>query len=129
MINWRREIENLPGWSFGDSPDMADDLARATAEGKNLANCFLWSNDAQIPKVGDRSYVKNFKGNPVCVIEVTNVQKKRFCEVDEAFAKAEGYNSLEEWRSIHCDFFRRRIANFDDQSVVICQLFKLLHVF
>lgn len=129
MIDWKSEIAKLEGWSFGDNAQMADELAQETAQGRNLANCSLWSKDKAMPKAGDRSYVKDSKGNPVCVIEVTSVQKLPFKDVDESFAFAEGYKSLQEWRNIHIDFFSRRSSEFNEQSIVVCQRFKLLHVF
>ncbi len=129
MKNWVKEIENLEGWTFGDNPQMADELAEQTASGKNLANCFLFSNEYQQIKVGDRSYVKNSLGNPICVIEVTEVTIVPFEKVDESFAKAEGYATLKEWQSIHNEFFRRIHPKFNNKTVVVCQRFKLLHVF
>ena len=129
MVDWKREIENLEGWTFGDSAEMADELAKKTAQGENLANCFLWSKDGPMPKVGDRSYVKSSKGHPVCVIEVKEIHTLPFGEVNEAFAKAEGYETLEEWRAVHREFFGRRHALFNDDCVVVCQFFELIHVF
>ncbi len=129
MKNWSLEVQKLEGWSFGDNPQMADDLAAQTAEGKSLANCYLWREGGKVPELGERSYVKNSMGNPVCVVEVVEVKKIPFCEVDSSFALAEGYSTLAEWQSVHRDFFVRLDQKFNEQTLVICQRFKLLHVF
>ena len=71
-----------------------------------LEDCFLLTYDCVIPNVGDRSYVQNSNGDPVCVIEVVDFSKVPFGKVDESFAKDEGYDSLAEWQSIHREFFK-----------------------
>lgn len=129
MINWNLEILKLEGWSFGDNPEMADELARQTAQGKNLANCYLWIEGSALPQIGGRSYVKNSKGFPVCVLEVIQVEKIPFCDVRQSFALAEGYSTLDEWKGVHLDFFGRIDRNFNTQTILVCQRFKLVHVF
>lgn len=82
-----------------------------------------------MPEIGDRSYVKNSKGNPVCVLEVVEANRVPFCKVDSSFAFAEGYATLDEWQTAHRSFFGRLDAKFNKQTLVVCQRFKLLHVF
>lgn len=128
MNDWEKEIEKLEGWSFGGTPEMADDLAALTASGKNAANCFL-AQGQRLPKIGERTYIKNSHGGPVCVVEVARVDVVRFCDVDVAFAIAESYSNLKEWQSVHLDFFRRQDQTFTMESKIVRQWFKLLHVF
>lgn len=129
MINWYEEIKTMQGWSYGDSAAMADELAAQTAAGRNLANCFLWTENCVVPGVGQRSYVKNSTGHPVCVVEVARVETLPFHAVSSAFARAEGYATLAEWQSIHRAFFGRLNPSFNMNTQVVCQWFRLLHVF
>jgi len=129
MTDWKTEIQRMEGWTFGDSPQMADDLARQASEGKNLGNCFLWSETILIPKMGDRSYIKDSEGRPICVVEVSDVHILPFADVTQAFANVEGYKTIEEWQKVHRSFFIRRFPKFTDKTIVVCQLFKLIHVF
>jgi uncharacterized protein YhfF len=128
VIDWKKEIETLEGWSFGSDAQMADELASLTASGKNTANCFLLKNQP-LPVVGERSCIQNSKGQPVCVVEVAKADVVRFCDVDEAFAIAEGYSNLSEWQAVHLDFFRRQDPSFTAESKIVRQWFNLLHRF
>ena len=108
---------------------MADDLAAQTAAGKNLANCFLWTRDDLVPRIGSRSYIKNSKGEPVCIVEVIRAEKCAFADVAEDFARAEGYDSLAVWRAVHQEFFGHINNAVNSQTLVVCQWFRVVHVF
>lgn len=140
-MNWKSELKNLRGWHFGGKGSgLEDELADLVAKGIKTATC-SWYEIFQIekeplPKVGERSYILNSKDQPVCIIEITNVVIKPFLEVDEEFAylEGEGDRSYSYWKTEHERFFTcyaREIGiewNSKTQSVV-CEYFKVLHVF
>ena len=127
-MDWSKEIETLEGWSFGNSPQMSDEIAEQTKNGQNSATCSLYLAE-KVPKVGDRSYVKDSRNEPVCVVETTRVDIVPFNEVDLEFAQTEGYVSLEEWRDIHISFFETKLSDFREFTLVVCQYFNVIHVF
>ncbi len=60
-----------------------------------------------MPQVGNLQVVTDWSGNPVSIIEITDVSKRKFSEVTAEFAASEGEGdqSLEWWRKAHWDFF------------------------
>jgi uncharacterized protein YhfF len=125
--------DGLPRWAFGDSPALANELLALVLSGRKTATCGpLWEYDAEgvpLPKPGDRSVVLDGSGVPSCVVELTEVSIKRIGDVDASFAYDEGESdrTLEEWRRIHEEFFRRHGGVSDDLEVV-CERFRLVEI-
>ncbi|MBN8940255.1 MAG: ASCH domain-containing protein [Rhizobiales bacterium] len=121
-----------PRWSFGDSPALADELLALVLSGTKRATCeSLAACEANImPRVGEVSVILDGRGEPVCAIETTAVARKRFSEVDQAFAFEEGEDdrTLASWRTAHRGYFSRQ-GTFSEDMQVVCEHFKLLDVF
>ncbi len=55
----------------------------------------------------------------------------RFCDVgrEHAYNEGEGDRSLEYWRKVHRDFFKRELEehglSFDENMLVVCETFVL----
>ena len=81
---------------------VRDGPKRATA---SLASAY--EPGEQFPAVGDLSVILDGAGAPLCVIRITDVETRRFGDVDEEFAwtEAEGDRSLAHWRQAHIEFF------------------------
>ena len=123
-------------FAFGDSKKLADELAqlvlaeekRATA---GLAVQFTSVNEP-LPRTGDVSIILCGDGNPVAIIEYTDVKTVPFQSVDAGFAamEGEGDKSLTYWRKVHAEFFTRvcdRLGGtFAASTPVLCQSFRLL---
>lgn len=62
--------------------------------------------------MGDYSVVTTWEGEPVCVIETTEIQLKNYNEVGEklAYDEGEGDRSLAYWRKVHWDCFTRECS-------------------
>jgi uncharacterized protein YhfF len=107
------DFSTLPAWSFGDSPDMADDLVDLVKRGiKTATASLLWVYEAEqerLPAVGQRSVILDGAGRPQCVIETVEVTITDFDKVDAAFAydEGEGDRTLVYWRDVHWAFFTR----------------------
>jgi uncharacterized protein YhfF len=122
---------------YGDNPRMADELAGLIMDGKKTATCSLLyeyqRDDEPLPQVGRKQVVVNGDGHPVCITETTDVEVKRFDEVDEDFAHAEGEGdrTRASWARVHQDFFERILAKegrtFGNDTLLVCVRFKVLH--
>src|ERR687894_1598356 len=90
------------GW--GDSPRMADELGTLIADGTKTATCSaLWEYEAEgepLPEVGVKTVVLAGNGDPLCIVETTEVKVRPYEGVDAGFAyeEREGDRSLEYWR-------------------------------
>jgi uncharacterized protein YhfF len=122
--------------TFGDTPDEATELGRLVARGRKTASCssvWEWEADGKLPpNAGDRTIVLDGRGLPICIIETTEVETRKFCEVDEQLAYDEGEDdrSLEAWRRIHWEFFSRglpRIGRQPSQDMpLVCERFRVI---
>lgn len=105
-----------PAFAFGDSPEMADRLADLVRRGLKTATSSLgWEYEAEgspLPRVGDRMLLVDGRGEPVAILETTEVRRLPFDAVDAAFAadEGEGDRSLSSWREGHWRFFSRICA-------------------
>jgi uncharacterized protein YhfF len=122
---------------FTDSEAVADELAELVLRGVKAATAsLLWEYEAEegrIPAAGDLSVVTSWSGEPLCVIETTDVQTCPFEEVDEAFAAAEGEGdgTLAYWRQAHWSCFMRTCARLARQPSlrmpVVCERFEVVY--
>jgi uncharacterized protein YhfF len=124
-------------WYFGNTEQMAAELAELVIAGKKVATAsLLRTNELQpdkAPLVDGYSVVTDYHGRPLCILRTTEIDQRRFVDVDEQFAKdeGEGDGSLEYWRNVHREYFERESTElgfeFDDNSIVCCERFTLLH--
>ncbi|MDO9302354.1 MAG: ASCH domain-containing protein [Anaerolineales bacterium] len=122
---------------FGDHPKLADELGYLVVSGIKTGTCSaLWEWEAEgnpIPQPGLISIVLDGLGQPICIIETTEVLVSRFNAVDEEFARAEGEGdlSLEYWRKAHTTFFSRVLSKigreFSEDMPLVCERFKLIY--
>jgi uncharacterized protein YhfF len=121
-------------FTFGDSPEMADELAGLVVNGPKRATAGLSADfdDEPLPEVGAHSIVLGGDGQPVCVIRTTEVQVKPLRDVDEAFAwdEGEGDRSLAYWLDAHVGFFTRMCAArgelFSEEMPTVFERFALV---
>lgn len=118
-------------FQFGDSPELADDLLARVLSGQKTATCGALRDieaGEPMPQVGRRDVVLDGQGRPACAIETTDVTIRRFCDVDDAFAVAEGEGPYEAWRDGHIRFFERN-GGFHPDMELVCERFRLVHIF
>lgn len=123
-------------WYFGNAHEMSLDLGNLVLAGKKTATASLDSvnkikpEDAPVPD--GYSVVTDFEGNPMCIIQTTEIRHTPFDAVDAQFAfdEGEGDQTLAYWRSVHRPYFERESAalglEFDEKSMVCCEWFRLL---
>ena len=120
----------MESFSFGDSPEMANELLDLVIQGRKTATSWAAVHGVlDGEKVGGRMIIKDGKGNPRVVIETTELTRRKFSEVDETFARDEGEGdlSLEYYKKAHEDFFKRE-GIFSEEMEVYCQRFRVVEI-
>lgn len=124
-------------WYFGNSPDMAAELAELVLSGKKCATASSAAmneiEQENAPVERGYSVVTDFDGHPICVIQTIEIRHLPFSEVDAEFAsdEGEGDQSLGYWRDVHWSYFTKEAAEhgfeFDENSIVCCERFELVY--
>ena len=118
-------------FSFGDSPEMADELLALVLAGAKTATCGALADYGEggeaMPVVGRRDVVLDGKGRRAAVIETLEIEMRRFDEVDERFARdeGEGDRTLAWWRDAHRGYFERN-GGFSPDMQLVCERFRLV---
>jgi uncharacterized protein YhfF len=111
--------EPLEAFGFGDSAEMADELADLVLAGTKRATAGAaadyardTTNGGAQPQVGDHSVVLRGDGTPVAVIRTTDTRVGPLSSVQEQFAwdEGEGERTREWWLEAHRSYFRRTFA-------------------
>ncbi|PIC57156.1 hypothetical protein CSV80_10635 [Sporosarcina sp. P12(2017)] len=129
--------EQYEAWSFGNSKQMADELAELVVKGTKTAtssNYRLYElEDEPLPMVGLHNIILDGKGMAVAVVETISVKVVPFNKVTEehAYLEGEGDRSLRYWQEVHEDFFTNELKevnlDFHYEMPVVCETFKLLY--
>ena len=96
--------------------ELRRQLVAAVLAGEKTATSGLWSefmaDGDDVPAAGDRFVLHDFDDRPSAIVEVTAAQRVPAREIDVAFARdeGEGFESVEDWRIAHEQFFRQPIA-------------------
>jgi uncharacterized protein YhfF len=133
--------EGLPVAEFGFPGPLRDQLVAAIVAGRKTTTSGLvadYEHEGEpLPRPGLRQAVIDSAGNPVAVIETTDVRVIRLAEVDLAHAlgEGEGYATVAEWRAGHEQFWhsaqlREALGDpgftVDDDTRVVAQTFQLI---
>ncbi len=124
-------------WHFGDTKKLSNELVESVRTGlKTATTALVWELEERgekPPNVKDILVVTNWKGDPRCIIEITESEVRPFDEIDERFAfdYGEGDRTLRWWRSTMWDYYSRvcRKDGLEPSTdmPVSCQRFRLLH--
>lgn len=130
-----RQPDNVT--DFGDSIETADEFGRLVQSGiKTATSGLFWAfdmDDDPPPAVGDVEIVVDGRGEPLCVIEITEVAVRPFAAIDEAFAfdYGEGDRTLAWWRREMWAYYTtecRQLGREPSQTMpLICMRFRLLY--
>ncbi len=118
----------LEAFAFGNSPAMADELGALVVAGTKTATCWD-ARDGQITEVGKRMAVLDGAGRPWAIVETVELTRRRFDEVDAAFAHDEGEDdrTLASWRDGHRRYFTAA-GHFAPDMDLWCERFRLVEV-
>ena len=98
---------------FADTPEAATKVGKLVRDGiKTTTSSLVWGLEhigGPLPKVGDISLIVDWNGEPLCIIELVEVEIKPFNAVNEQFAfdYGEGDRTLAFWLSDNWDFHSR----------------------
>jgi uncharacterized protein YhfF len=122
-------MAELESFSFGDSAVLANELLELVLTGKKSATCWAAREGDKGVVVGKRWIVKDGQGRPSAILETVELARRRFGNVDAAFAhdEGEGDRSLEYWRQAHTEYFTRR-GEFSADMELYCERFRLVEV-
>jgi uncharacterized protein YhfF len=122
---------------FGDNPKLADELGQLVLSGVKTGTCSaVWEWEAEgypIPEVGLISITLNGQGEPICILETTEITLRRFNEVGDDFARSEGEGdlTLKYWREAHTNFFSRVLPKvgreFSEDMPLVCERFQVIY--
>ena len=120
-IDW----QNLETFSFGDNSDLANRLL--VLSGTKRATCWAESQGLLSAEIGKLMVVLDGQGAPKAVLKTIELTKRRFDEVDEAFAydEGEGDRSLRYWREAHTRYFSR-LGRYSPDMMLWCERFELV---
>lgn len=123
-------------FQFCDNPEDADICLALVLAGRKRATASslleLQLAGLAVPKPGELSIVTNGAGEAKAIIRTGSVDIRRFAEVDEEFARAEGEGdlTLAWWRTAHRAYFERVLAGsghgVDDDLEIACERFDLV---
>lgn len=118
---------NIERWQFGIDNDK---LINLVLSGKKTATSCLYNKNEDIAKVGDLSIITTSNGKDACIIQTEEVIILPFYKMTWALAKLEGENeTLEDWSKIHTMFFKTRNKNFNENTLIVFEKFKLVKKF
>ena len=108
-------------WSFDN-----DELFELVRCGRKTATCAVLDNEP-LSSPGDVEQIVNSKGE-IIKIKIINVEIKRFCDIDEEWAKKEGEGdfSLAYWQKEHKEFFTKYYENFTPETKLVYEEFVLI---
>jgi uncharacterized protein YhfF len=125
-------------WAFGNTKEMADNLAQLVLEGTKTAtasNFLLYEIEKEaLPYVGLYNIILDGNGEAAAIAVTTSVEVVPFDEVTEehAYLEGEGDRTLKDWREGHEDFFKKELEKvnetFHNKIPVVCERFKVLYM-
>lgn len=121
-----------PAWSFGDTPQMANELLALVLAHQKTATSSLQSEYGDLeplPKTDDLSIILDGAGHPAALIRDDEVSVIPFADVtpEQAAAEGEGDHSLEHWRAAHLATWQRQGIAVDDSTMVVYERFSLVY--
>lgn len=134
--------QNIPldtkyeAWSFGNTKEMADELADLVNKGIKTATTGaydLYEEDEEIPKVGEYNIILNGSDEPICITVTREVYILEYNVIssNHAFLEGEGDRSYEYWKRAHDEFFKEEFKNvgkeFYEQAPMVCEVFEKVY--
>jgi uncharacterized protein YhfF len=123
-------MTDLPPFELGYAgTELRRRLVDAVLAGNKTATAGLAADyeaeGAAFPEANDRYVLHGYDDEPVAVVEVTEARVVPAGEIDEQFARdeGEGFESVDDWRVAHEDFFEQKIA---PNTVIVAVRFRVV---
>lgn len=121
-------------WSFGNTKEMADELAELvncnikTATTSAFELCEIGDD---MPQVGDYNIILNSSKEPVCITQTKVVYIMPYNLITPEHAWREGDRSYKYWREVHDSFFVEEYKSvgkkFYEQAPMLCEVFEKIY--
>ena len=121
-------MTELDETAFGGSPNEADALVALVIAGRKTGTCWA-ARHGELTHVGRRVILRDSGGRARAILETVSLELRRFCDMDEAWAEAEGEGdlSLAYWQRTHQTFFEQE-GLFEEEMDLWCERFRLVDV-
>jgi uncharacterized protein YhfF len=126
-------VTELPPFELGyPRTELRRQLVAAVLAGEKTATSGLWSDFVaegdEVPAAGAQFVLHDFDDRPSAIVEVTDARRIPAGEIDLAFAgdEGEGFESVEDWRIAHEQFFQQPIAPDTEVVAIRFRLVKRL---
>ncbi|MBG9986219.1 ASCH domain-containing protein [Facklamia sp. DSM 111018] len=136
--------KNLPkdtkyeAWSFGNTKEMADELAELVNSGIKTATTSAYElyeieEQAELLQVGDYNIILNGSEEPVCITQtaVVYIIPYNLISPEHAWHEGEGDRSYKYWKKVHDDFFLEEYhkigRRFYEQAPMVCEVFEKVY--
>lgn len=128
-------VKIFEAFYFGSTKKSSEHLYQLILSGRKTATTSALASfeNGVIPKVGDVSLIISYEGDPLALIQTTQILITRFDELTYEEIKDEGEDeTLESWRLNHQDFFMRdglrNNYTFSFNMPVVFEHFKVIHI-
>lgn len=123
-------MSSLPPFELGHArTELRRELVAAVLAGEKTATAGLWAEyeaaNEQLGSPGDRYLLHDYDDEPVAVVEITETRLVPAAEIDVEFARdeGEGFESVDDWRVAHEEFFQQAIA---PETTIVALRFRLV---
>lgn len=125
FVDW----QSLPRNSFGNTPELADELVSLILAGGKRATCWSAADGAGNSEVGGYWVVEDGRGRPRAVLQTVELRTECYSEIDEQFAADEGEGdlSLAHWHTAHRLFFANN-GGFEPNMELWCERFQVVDI-
>lgn len=124
-------------WSFGNAPEMADELLSLVLSGEKTGTSslhFLYEvENEQLPNAGSYSVILNGANQAKVIICNKAVDILPYNQISKvhAYLEGEGDRTLEYWRSVHQPFFEAELVEynmpFDEHLILVYEMFGVVY--
>lgn len=123
--------------SLEDVIEITDSLTQLAVDGTKRGTAHMKLHfeheGIEMREPGDFWVVTNSRGEPVCIVRLTNVETTAFDQVGEEFAASEGEDdlSLRYWGEAHKAYFMAQCEmwgeEWRDDMPIVCESFELVY--
>ena len=113
---------NMEKWSFGIENDY---LIKLVLEGKKRATTSNYDEN-ELPVIGKQTIIVNDNGEDACIVKTLDYKILKFKEIDESLSNLEGEGPYNLWRENHINFFKKYNKDFNDDTLVVFEIFELI---
>jgi uncharacterized protein YhfF len=123
-------MNGLPPFQLGHpQTELRRQLVDAVLRGEKIATAGLledYEAEAEQPEpIGSRCALLGYDDEPVAVVEVTESRVVPAAQIDEQFARdeGEGFETVDDWREAHEQFFGRPI---EPETQIVAVRFRMV---